>query len=136
MELFFGDMAQLVERLVRNEEASGSNPLSSTKRNLNRIPVKVGDLGSFFFMLTTKIIFKGVSFSQGNAFHFVLNKYLPLWNRDKNSGLCRERLLTREWNVVGYLPRQEKSPLGLWCLAVLPYNHVPKRLLSRVPWNK
>ena len=26
-----GDMAQLVERLVRNEEASGSNPLSSTK---------------------------------------------------------------------------------------------------------
>lgn len=26
----FGVMAQLVERLVRNEEASGSNPLSST----------------------------------------------------------------------------------------------------------
>ena len=26
-----GDMAQLVERLVRNEEASGSNPLISTK---------------------------------------------------------------------------------------------------------
>lgn len=26
-----GVMAQLVERLVRNEEASGSNPLSSTK---------------------------------------------------------------------------------------------------------
>ena len=25
-----GDMAQLVERLVRNEEASGSNPLIST----------------------------------------------------------------------------------------------------------
>ena len=25
-------MAQLVERLVRNEEASGSNPLISTKR--------------------------------------------------------------------------------------------------------
>ena len=32
----YGVMAQLVERLVRNEEASGSNPLSSTKRNLNR----------------------------------------------------------------------------------------------------
>ncbi len=28
----FGVMAQLVERLVRNEEASGSNPLSSTKK--------------------------------------------------------------------------------------------------------
>ena len=28
----FGDMAQLVERLVRNEEASGSNPLISTKK--------------------------------------------------------------------------------------------------------
>ena len=33
----FGDMAQLVERLVRNEEASGSNPLISTiKRRLCR----------------------------------------------------------------------------------------------------
>ncbi len=31
-----GDMAQLVERLVRNEEASGSNPLiSTTKGRLN-----------------------------------------------------------------------------------------------------
>lgn len=29
-------MAQLVERLVRNEEASGSNPLISTKNDLNR----------------------------------------------------------------------------------------------------
>ena len=29
----FGVMAQLVERLVRNEEASGSNPLSSTKKS-------------------------------------------------------------------------------------------------------
>ena len=29
-----GDMAQLVERLVRNEEASGSNPLISTKKPL------------------------------------------------------------------------------------------------------
>ena len=28
----FGDMAQLVERLVRNEEASGSNPLISTTK--------------------------------------------------------------------------------------------------------
>ncbi len=32
----FGVMAQLVERLVRNEEASGSNPLSSTIKDLNR----------------------------------------------------------------------------------------------------
>ena len=31
-----GDMAQLVERLVRNEEASGSNPLISTKNDLIR----------------------------------------------------------------------------------------------------
>ena len=30
MKIVFGDMAQLVERLVRNEEASGSNPLIST----------------------------------------------------------------------------------------------------------
>ncbi len=31
-------MAQLVERLVRNEEASGSNPLSSTKKYGWRLP--------------------------------------------------------------------------------------------------
>ena len=32
----YGVMAQLVERLVRNEEASGSNPLSSTRKDQNR----------------------------------------------------------------------------------------------------
>ena len=37
-EIAFGDMAQLVERLVRNEEASGSNPLSSTKKYGWRLP--------------------------------------------------------------------------------------------------
>ena len=31
-------MAQLVERLVRNEEASGSNPLISTKKYGWRLP--------------------------------------------------------------------------------------------------
>ena len=36
-ENVFGDMAQLVERLVRNEKASGSNPLISTKNDLKRI---------------------------------------------------------------------------------------------------
>ena len=30
MKIAFGDMAQLVERLVRNEKASGSTPLIST----------------------------------------------------------------------------------------------------------
>ena len=34
-----GDMAQLVERLVRNEEASGSNPLISTKKNKTAVAV-------------------------------------------------------------------------------------------------
>lgn len=38
-------MAQLVERLVRNEEASGSNPLISTKNDLNRT---TGSDRSFF----------------------------------------------------------------------------------------
>ena len=33
MNITYGVMAQLVERLVRNEEASGSNPLSSTIKN-------------------------------------------------------------------------------------------------------
>ena len=32
-----GVMAQLVERLVRNEEASGSNPLSSTIKNTDGV---------------------------------------------------------------------------------------------------
>ena len=40
-------MAQLVERLVRNEEASGSNPLISTKpKNLCTQKVYIG----FFFV--------------------------------------------------------------------------------------
>ena len=34
---FNGGMAQLVERLVRIEEASGSNPLISTKTLKNRL---------------------------------------------------------------------------------------------------
>ena len=33
-----GDMAQLVERLVRNEEASGSNPLISTTKKGRQQP--------------------------------------------------------------------------------------------------
>ena len=33
-----GVMAQLVERLVRNEEASGSNPLSSTTKRTAKEP--------------------------------------------------------------------------------------------------
>ena len=103
-------MAQLVERLVRNEEASGSNPLSSTKRNLNRTTCVA--VRFLFFYTQIQNHFKGVSFRQGNAFYFVLNKYLLLCNYAKNGGLCRERLLTRERNVVGYLPRQEKKPLG------------------------
>ena len=36
-----GVMAQLVERLVRNEEASGSNPLSSTKKTRMAFAVRV-----------------------------------------------------------------------------------------------
>ena len=39
MNTEFGVMAQLVERLVRNEEASGSNPLSSTKKKEQIQPV-------------------------------------------------------------------------------------------------
>lgn len=47
-------MAQLVERLVRNEEASGSNPLISTKRNLNR--TTLWRLGFSFFTHKHKIV--------------------------------------------------------------------------------
>ena len=39
-------MAQLVERLVRNEEASGSNPLISTKPKPMHTKVYIG----FFFV--------------------------------------------------------------------------------------
>ena len=37
-------MAQLVERLVRNEKAAGSNPTISTKKNLRRTCLR------FFFI--------------------------------------------------------------------------------------
>ncbi len=43
-----GVMAQLVERLVRNEEASGSNPLSSTtKRTAKRRPFFVVETSTY-----------------------------------------------------------------------------------------
>ena len=54
--MIYGDMAQLVERLVRNEKASGSNPLISTKRNLNR--TTCGDLGFSFFTRKYKIVLR------------------------------------------------------------------------------
>jgi hypothetical protein len=37
MRVWWGAVAQLGERLVRNEEVSGSIPLSSTKTTLNNI---------------------------------------------------------------------------------------------------
>ncbi len=45
----FGVMAQLVERLVRNEEASGSNPLSSTKirQSLNTRYIFINGVAGF-----------------------------------------------------------------------------------------
>ena len=43
--LYRGDMAQLVERRVRNAKARGSNPLISTTRNRGRTR------GSFLFVL-------------------------------------------------------------------------------------
>ncbi len=43
-------MAQLVERLVRNEEASGSNPLSSTKK------IKTGLVPVFIFFWIELIV--------------------------------------------------------------------------------
>ena len=64
-----GGMAQLVERLVRNEEASGSNPLTSTKRNLNR--TTCGDLGFSFFTHKYKIILR--TFLLGKETLFILS---------------------------------------------------------------
>ena len=41
---FSGGIAQLVERLVRNEKARGSNPLTSTFRFAKSVPSVAGDL--------------------------------------------------------------------------------------------
>ena len=46
-------MAQLVERLVRNEEASGSNPLSSTKTKSVSLP-KRNALKTILYSCTKK----------------------------------------------------------------------------------
>lgn len=59
-------MAQLVERLVRNEEASGSNPLISTKRNLNR--TTLWRLGFSFFMRKYKIVLRAFLLGKGTLF--------------------------------------------------------------------
>ena len=59
-------MAQLVERLVRNEEASGSNPLISTKRNLNR--TTLWRLGFSFFIHEYKIVFRAFLYGEETLF--------------------------------------------------------------------
>ena len=46
--MIYGDMAQLVERLVRNEKASGSNPLISTINNDT-------PLGVFFVLMSVTL---------------------------------------------------------------------------------
>ena len=61
-----GVMAQLVERLVRNEEASGSNPLSSTKRNLNR--TTLWRLGFSFFIHEYKIVLRAFLWAKETFF--------------------------------------------------------------------
>ncbi len=51
-----GDMAQLVERLVRNEEASGSNPLISTTRHR---------IGGAFFRAVEISVYRKAELSSG-----------------------------------------------------------------------
>jgi hypothetical protein len=48
---WWGAVAQLGERLVRNEEVSGSIPLSSTKTILNNIPESPKASGKAGFFL-------------------------------------------------------------------------------------
>ena len=55
----FGGMAQLVERLVRNEKASGSNPLISTTRK--------GRLNAVLFYVAKASNARGVVFSAVRA---------------------------------------------------------------------
>ncbi len=43
-----GDMAQLVERCVRNAQARGSNPLISTRLSLSGTPLRLFFSGSSF----------------------------------------------------------------------------------------
>ena len=61
-----GDMAQLVERLVRNEEASGSNPLISTKKDLKR--TTLWRLGFSFFTHEYKIVLRAFLWAKETLF--------------------------------------------------------------------
>ena len=69
-------MAQLVERLVRNEEASGSNPLISTKRNLNR--TTLWRLGFSFFTHNYKIVLRAFLWTKGTLFIIQAHAVVPL----------------------------------------------------------
>ena len=54
-----------------------------------------------------------------------------------NSFLCRERFLTWERSVSGYLAKgKRKASLGLSVGGLFAYRHAPERLRSRTPWNK
>ena len=66
-------MAQLVERLVRNEEASGSNPLSSTKKRhlCKKSCINVAFLLYFCIKIHTKSRFwEGLGNVLGNKMRF------------------------------------------------------------------
>ena len=63
-----GPIAQLVERLICNEEVSGSSPLGSTKRNLfEKRDIKYSNLGIYFKYESTKHINSGY-LSGGNYY--------------------------------------------------------------------
>ncbi len=101
-----GDMAQLVERLVRNEEASGSNPLISTKRNLNRTTFRFRFF--FFYLYNFKIVLRAFLFVEERS--FIIFRLFPhdYKNLVKTAVYAVESHLTMSRRVVGCLPKGKK----------------------------
>ncbi len=54
VNIHYGAIAQLVERLTRTHEVSGSTPLSSTPKNALGI-IENGDPGAFLFLAMSPV---------------------------------------------------------------------------------
>ena len=79
-------LESLLKKGIERSWCASNSPLP-IKKNLNRtIYVRVGFL---FFYTRIQNRFEGVSLPIRNAFCFVLNQYLPSWNRVKNDGVLK-----------------------------------------------
>ena len=126
-------MAQLVARLNGIQKVRGSNPLSSTKRNLKRTPF--GE-NSFRFFLFAVVFSRCDIESFGSRLKRVCKYQVCfLAIMKKRQFMPRKPLDVRK--AYGRLfANGKQKPLGAFSLGSLPEYHTPQRLASSGTWNK